>query len=31
MRSKTLKKKDDELLWNSILNVGFAKTALNHG
>jgi bleomycin hydrolase len=31
MKLETLKKKDDEPLRNSILNVGFAKTALNHG
>lgn len=30
MKSETLKRKDDEPLRNSILNVGFAKTALNH-
>ena len=30
MKSETLKRKDDEQLRNSILNVGFAKTALNH-
>ncbi|MCD4774521.1 MAG: C1 family peptidase [Candidatus Aegiribacteria sp.] len=31
MKSEALKRKDDEPPRNSILNVGFAKTALNHG